>query len=107
MAASGVVNLVFIESITKKEDYLSILQQNNTSSVEKLSLGENCIYQQDNDHKHSSKIVKEWLFYRTPKVLDHSPQSPDLNPIEHLWEYVDKKVRERNISCKDNLKAAL
>ena len=43
----------------------------------------------------------------TPKVLDHLPQFPDLNPIEHLWEYVDKKVRELNISCKDDLEAVL
>ena len=33
-------NLVFIESTMKKEDYLRILQQNITSSVEKLVLGE-------------------------------------------------------------------
>ena len=59
------------------------------------------IFQYDNNPKHSSKIVKEWLFYRTPKVLGHPPQSPYLNPIEQLWEYVDKKVRELNISNKD------
>ena len=52
--------------------------------------------------------MKEWLLYRMPKVLDDSPQSPDLNPIVHLWEYVGKKMRElNNIPCKDNLKAAL
>ena len=51
--------------------------------------------------------MKEWLLSRTPKVLKHSPQSPDLNPIEQLWEYMDEKVREKNISCKDDLKSAL
>lgn len=107
MAASGVGNLVFIESTMKKEDYLSILRHNVAPSVEKLCLAENWIFQQDNDPKHSSKLVKEWLLYRTPKTLDHPPQSPDLNPIEHLWEYLDKKVRERHISCRDDLKAAL
>ena len=60
-----------------------------------------------NDPKHSSKIVKEWLLYRTPKVPEHPPQSSDLNPIEHQWEYVDKMERERNISCKEDLKVAL
>ena len=85
----------------KKEDYLSILQQNVTSRVEKLGLGGSWIFQQDNNPKHSLKIVKECFHYRTLKALDHSLQSPDINPIEH------KKVRERNISCKDDLKAAL
>lgn len=107
MAASGVGNLVFIESTMKKEDYLKILQQNVAPSVEKLGLTRSWTFQQDNDPKHSSKIVKEWLLYRTPKTLDHPPQSPDLNPIEHLWEHLDKKIRERNISSKTDLKVAL
>ena len=38
----------------KKEDYLSILQQNVTHSVEKLGLRGNFIFQQDNDPKQSS-----------------------------------------------------
>ena len=31
----------------------------------------------------------------------------DPNPIEHLWEYLDKKIRDGNISSKDHLKAVL
>lgn len=107
MAASGVGNLVFIESTMKKEDYLNILKTHVAPSVHKLGLSQSWIFQQDNDPKHSSRIVKEWLLYRTPKTLDHPPQSPDLNPIEHLWEHLDKKIRERRISCKDDLKIAL
>ena len=107
MAATEVGNLVFIETTMKKEDYISIIQENVTPSIEKLGLRGNWMVQQDNDPKHSSKIVKIWLLYRTPKVLDYSPQSPDLNPIELLWEFVDKKMRELNTSGKDDLKVAL
>ena len=82
-------NLVFIELSMKKEDYLSILQQNVSPSVEKLGLGGNWIFQQDNDPMHSSKIVKEWLLYRTPKVLGHPPpQSLDLAVNEGKTKYM-------------------
>ena len=40
-AASGVGNLQFMEPTTENEDYLSILQQNVTPSIEKLSLDGN------------------------------------------------------------------
>ena len=42
-------------------------------------------FYQDND-KHKSRIVQEYLLYKCPKVLHRSPESPDLNPIENLWD---------------------
>ncbi|GFU13198.1 transposable element Tcb1 transposase [Trichonephila clavipes] len=35
------------------------------------------------------------------------PQSPDLNPIEHLWDLLERKIRQHNISSKDMLKSVL
>lgn len=107
MSASGVGNLVFIEGTMKKEDYLKILRDNLPTSVEKLGLDPVWVFQQDNDPKHTAKIVKEWLIFRVPKQLDHPPQSPDLNPIEHLWEHLDQQIRKRTITNEDMLKLAL
>lgn len=107
MAASGVGNLVFIDSTINSIDYLNILKANLQESVDKLCLGSSWVFQQDNDPKHTARIVKEWLLYRTPKQLDHPPQSPDLNPIEHLWEHLDRQIRKRPINNKESLKSAI
>lgn len=104
MAASGVGNLVFIESTMRKESYLKILQENLIPSVEKLGLTERWTFQQDNDPKHTAHIVKDWLAENVPNQLDHPPQSPDLNPIEHLWEHLDREIRKHNITNKQMLK---
>ena len=48
-------------------------------------------------------ILKEHLLYNT-KHLPIPPQCPDINPIENLWVYFDRKVREHNISSKAPLK---
>ncbi|CAG8532571.1 2493_t:CDS:2 [Scutellospora calospora] len=42
------------------------------------------IFQHDNDLKHISDIVTDWLDEKGIEVLTWSPYSPDLNPIEHL-----------------------
>ena len=48
------------------------------------------IFQQDNDPKHTSKLANE--SFRVKGVM---AQSPDLNPIQHLWGDVKKYVAEK------------
>lgn len=42
-----------------------------------------------------------------PKQLHSPPQSPDINPIEHLWDYVERKLKNHRITSKQMLKKAL
>lgn len=107
MAASGVGNLVFIKSTMNHMDYLHILKTNLHQSARKLGLGEDFVFQQDNDPKHTAHNVKLWLLYNTRQQLHSPPQSPDLNPIEHLWDFLERRIRERIITSKDMLKSVL
>lgn len=103
MAASGVGQLVlFIDGILKKDGFLKILKENVRQSAEKFGIRATFKFYQDNDSKHSSRLCQEWALYNIPKMLHPSPQSPDLNVIENLWD-----VHQRPISSVQELRLRL
>lgn len=107
MAASGTGTMEFIETTMDKMGYLNILKRNLQPSVQKLGLPRVYYFQQDNDPKHTSYVVREWLLYNVPKQLKTPPQSPDLNPIEHLWCEVKNRLKNVNPTNKKDLKSAI
>lgn len=107
MSAAGVGKLHFIEGIMDHKMYINILKENLNASSQKLNLEGKYIFQQDNDPKHKARNTRLWLLYNVPKELNTPPQSPDLNPIEHLWKVLEDNIRKRPISNKKDLKIAL
>ena len=109
MSTNGVGNLAFIPTTMTKEVYLDILQNNVKPSARKLGMLKGFTFQQDKDPKHTAKVVQSWFSSNRVKVLDWPAQSPDLNPIEHLWNHLDLKIRGRPVppTNKQQLEAAL
>ena len=93
--------LVFIDGTIRATVYVEMLKQNFLPFLEALHTDDPIPYefQQDNARPHIVKITRDWLGLLTKqyglKVIDWPPNSPDMNPIEHLWAHVKRELYRR------------
>ena len=103
----GVGNLHFIEGTMDRFVYREILENNLIQSAKKLAICGKIVFQHDNDPKHTSAVVKTWLKKKQIEVLKWPPSSPDLNPIEHMWDELERRMKKHQPKNKDELKQCL
>ena len=55
----------------------------------------NLILQQDNARPHVARVYQDFLANNNIAPLAWPPYNPDLTPIEHMWDELDRRVRKR------------
>jgi len=99
----GVSYLRRIDGKMDRFVYLNILEDSLLPFLSTTFDHRNFIFQQDNDPKHTARVVTDWFVEHGMQVLKWPPQSPDLNPIENLWNILDVRLKMRRPANEDQL----
>ena len=104
-AAAGTGQIQKVDGIMRKEQYLEILTHNLKSSVRQLKLAwsQMDLSTGQRSQVYGTRCQKVASRQQSKSVLEWPSQSPDLNPIENLWNALKRRVRSKQTKTLDDL----
>jgi transposase len=60
------------------------------------ALADRPMFMDDNARSHRARIVQHFLQQEAVQTIPWPAMSPDMNPIEHVWDFIGRKINQRN-----------
>jgi transposase len=60
------------------------------------ALADRPMFMDDNARPHRTRIVQHFLQQEAVQTIPWPAMSPDMNPIEHVWDFIGRKINQRN-----------
>ena len=74
-------------SVSYKDDILDVYVRPFAGAV-----SDNFVFMDDNARPHRARVVNDYLEDEGIERLEWPSRSPDLNPIKHAWDALQRKI---------------
>ena len=99
-------NLIVVQGNLNAQGYVNHILQ--PEAVPSLQRHGPAILMHDNARPHVARICRQFLNRNNINMLPWPAVSSDMNPIEHIWDFLDRKVSARgNVHNHRDLENAL
>ena len=92
----GATELLIFDGIMRKEFFVQEILDNTFLPFAQEHYADDYRLVMDNDPKHSSRASRDFLEQENVNWFKTPAESPDMNPIEHIWHQL--KYYLRNVS---------
>ena len=103
ISVHGPSRLHIVEGTMNGAKYISMLNSRLLPQIRNWFEQEPCIFQQDSAPCHTAKAVYAWFKTNKIKVLKWPGNSPDMNPIESMWNQLKDEIHNVPITTKVQL----
>lgn len=104
ICGEGPVALVPINGTMTAPKYVAALEEYLLPYLDEQPLSQQYLFQHDNAPSHKAQRTLAFLETNAVEVLqDWPPYSPDLNIIENMWAFIKRKLRQENITTRQQL----
>lgn len=78
-----------------------ILDSHVLPHFENHALADRPVFQDDNARPHRARIVRDFIEAESIETFPWPSMSPDMNLIEHVWDFIGRKINQRQPKCQN------
>jgi transposase len=97
------IDLYVLNGTMTGQKYCDIIRDIVVPHFDNHCLAIRPLFMDDNARPHRARIVSDYLRQESIDSIPWPAMSPDMNPIEHLWDDIGRKINNRVPACQ-NLK---
>lgn len=103
ISVHGTSRLHIVEGTMNAVKYIEVLRGRLLPQIREWYGEQPWIFQQDSAPCHMAKAVKTWCAQNDVQLLPWAGNSPDMNPIESLWDILKDEIHKEPITTKQTL----